>query len=309
MQGAIASHNVDGDLTPRVDACTPGHRFATHGLSACLIDTGILGNHSLTFFLSGPNLAVTSTTATRTLVVHPACSSSEHVCADHSCSSSGFCFGSQTAARADNAPPQLQFNAGEQSTVYIPHGTSYSFCNTTLDLSDPQAAGSTPAGRLCESGPVAFDEEDGILSHRVLACPPAHCLLLGCPGHELRTKGLAGCGVDTEEAPIGTSFNVSFTVFDSSRPAASASIIRTVTVVYPCPTSEIYCPDRAVQCAETPCSLRDEAVEPAAEYRPPELAVTLSTVPRDSVQLVQAPGTIRSLTSWAVCGRSPPVDL
>ena len=195
-------HNVDGDLTPRIDACTPGYRFATHGLSACLIDTGILGNHSLTFFLSTPTLTVTSTTATRTLVVHPACPSSEQLCADHSCSSSGFCFGSTTAARADNAPPQLQFNAGEQSTVYVPRGTSYSFCNTTLDLSDPLAAGSTPAGRLCESGPVAFDEEDGILSHRVLACPPADCVFFGCPGHELRSMGLAGCGVDTEGAPL-----------------------------------------------------------------------------------------------------------
>ena len=46
---------------------------------------------------------------------------------------------------------------------------------------------------LCERGAAASDAEDGNLTARVLACPPAACLDRGCPGHEFVTKGLNGC--------------------------------------------------------------------------------------------------------------------
>ena len=54
---------------------------------------------------------------------------------------------------------------------------------------------------------------------------------------------------------------------------------------------------------------RGGAVEPEAEYGPPELAVDLSSVPRDSTQLVESPDTGRDLIVWTVCGKEPPLDL
>lgn len=308
MQGAQAAHKVDGDLTIHIDACTPGHRFTTQGLSSCSLDTTVLGNHSIPFFLSDTSLAVTSSIATRTIIVHPLCPSEEELCADLSCSASGYCFGSTVAERKENTSPQLHLRTGEQARVYVPRGTQYSYCNTTSDVTDPMAGSDTTVGRLCEKGPVAFDEEDGLIAHRVLACPPPECLSFGCPGHELQTKGLAGCGVSTENAPIGTSFNISYTIFDSHRPAASASLLRTIIVMSPCASSETYCPDRAVKCAATPCGLRDAIDEPEEVYVPPEIVVDLSGIPSDSAQLVEAPGTIPGLTVSTICGEAPPLD-
>ena len=304
MQGAVATHPVDGDLTIHLDACAPGHRFASRGLSACSLDTNVLGNHTVSFFLSDA-LVPSSDSATRTLVVHAACPSEEVLCADNSCSTSGFCFASTPSARAENAAPSLQFTTGEQATVYVPRGIQYEYCNTTSEL---LTGADTTERMFCERGPVAFDEEDGFISHRILACPPPECIFSGCPGHELQAKGLAGCGVDTEQAPIGTSFNLSFTVFDSSRPSASASILRTVTVISPCPASEVYCPDRAVECAATPCDLREEVLEAEPQYAPPELILDSSAVPYDALQFSEVPGAVREVQVWAVCGERPVLD-
>lgn len=289
---------MDGDLSTYIDACVPGYRFAAQGLAGCALDTQQLGNHSVTFFLSDNRAVPSFNTAARIILVHPACSEDETLCADLTCSISGLCL--DGAAVEQNAAPQLQFSDGEQSTLYIPRGANYQSCISSDNTSDT-------TGRVCESGPVAYDEEDGPIPDRILACPPDECLKRGCPGHEFYSKGLQGCGIDTENAHLGTSFNVSFVVFDSHRPAASASIFRTITVISPCSGTEIYCPDRAVQCASVPCALRDHIDDPQV-LDPPEITLQLEPISGDSHELSMSPGGLRRLTMWAVCGKAPPVD-
>lgn len=294
----MATHPVDGDLSTHIDACVPGYRFEAQGLAGCALDTQMLGNHSVTFFLSASSLAASSNTAARTILVHPVCSEEEALCADLTCSSSGLCLDGAAAVQ-QNSPPQLAFGVGEQATVYVPRGTEYEFCgHSGIDAN---------AGRLCEKGPAAYDEDDSSIPERVLACPPMDCLALGCPGHELLVKGLQGCGVDTVSASIGTSFNISFVVLDSHRPPSSASIQRTVVVISPCASSEVYCPDRAVQCATSPCALRD-GIEEVEVYNPPELQLELSGVAADSHELVSSPGSVRNLKLWSLCAKSLPLD-
>lgn len=303
MQGATATHPTDGDLSALLDACSPGHRLTTHGLTACSIDTSTLGNYTVQFFLSDATLTISSNIVTRTIVVHPACAESEQLCSDNTCSTGGFCFDGTPTAQAQNSPPTLAFSAGDPQAIYVPRGTAYGFCNTTSEAS------TSAGGFLCEAGPAAADEEDGDLTHRVLACPPVQCLSVGCPGHELQTKGLAGCGVDTVNAPIGTSFNITFTVFDLNRPAASASLFRLVTVATPCALGQQYCPDSSVQCADAPCNLRDVLEAAEAPLSPPELVVDLSGVPERSAELQGATTSgSRTLSIWGLCGRRLPVD-
>ena len=74
---------------------------------------------------------------------------------------------------------------------------------------------------------------------QVLACPPAACLDVGCPGHEFATKGLAGC-LDTFAA-VGTVFRVPYVVLDSAVPPNMATAERLVTLVSPCEEEENYC--------------------------------------------------------------------
>ena len=296
----MAWHPIDGDLTSHIDACQPGFRFSAHGLAACALDTSALGNHTIPFFLSDASLAASSMVATRTVVVHPVCAAAEHLSSDGSgmvCSSSGFCpVGSQPTEQMENTKPTLHYTSAALGNLYVPRGTQYRFCDE----------GATFANSMCASGPLAFDEEDGFISHRVLACAPNSCLAYGCPGHELHIKGLAlGCGVDTERAPIGTTFTISFTVFDSHRPAASAAINQTITVISPCSLSEIYCPDRAVQCAAVPCSLRAAMDEPEEEYIPPEVTVSMENLPANLASFSQESSAI---SVWGICEQPPPID-
>lgn len=290
-----------------MDACVPGHRVTTHGLTACSIDISTVGNYTVSFFLSDASLSPSSAVVSRTVVVHPDCAQSETLCSDNICSTGGFCFGGAPTEQKTNSAPTLAFNPMEQQTVYIPRGRPYTFCSSTTD--DPNSLSGSASGDLCESGPVATDDEDGVLTDRVLACPPADCLSYGCPGHELQTKGLAGCGVDTVNAPVGTVFNLTFSVFDLNRPAASASLFRLVGVTSPCAQNELYCPDSAVQCADAPCNLRS-ALEEAevALASPPEFVVDLSGVPTDIAQLVSGSSTYPTLSIRGMCGSPLPVD-
>jgi hypothetical protein len=113
-------------------------------------------------------------------------------------------------------------------------------------------------------GVTAWDEEDGDLSKRVLTCPPISCVPFNCPGHEFFRKGLSGCGIDTVSAPVGTVFDLAFTVSDLSIPPATSEVLRHIMVVSPCEESQTYCPDLAKPalstdehaCGTTDCSSR-----------------------------------------------------
>lgn len=184
MQGATGTDAVDGDITARVDACVPGYRFARYGLQACNVSTATPRNITITHSVAGAygkRAAVT-----RTVVVLPRCVLGEVPCSTGGCSVGGVCLGgtrASAAARSNSAPRlALKPPGTTDATVFVPAGTEYRRC-TAEDLS---------LRRVCEAGVSAGDAEDGDLTQRVLACPPAACLPFGCPGHEFAVKGAFG---------------------------------------------------------------------------------------------------------------------
>ncbi len=82
-----------------------------------------------------------------------------------------------------------------------------------------------------------------VSSEQVLACPAASCLDRGCPAASFRTAGISMCDIDTVDAPIGTTYSVTFLVFDDGVPALTGSVTRLVTVVSPCAEGQHQCGD------------------------------------------------------------------
>ena len=107
----------------------------------------------------------------------------------------------------------------------------------------------------CEPGATALSG-DVSRAKRVLVCPPAECVSSGlnCMGHELLTKGLRGCAVNTTSMEVGATAQVTFLVFDDSVPPTNATVVRTLTVVSPCAPGEQLC-DGDV-CSAVSCALR-----------------------------------------------------
>ena len=107
----------------------------------------------------------------------------------------------------------------------------------------------------CDPGVVALDSEDGTsLQGSVLLCPPPGCQSNGCSGNHIGEKDIPACGVDTSNSTaIGSTFLVTFVVFDSS--GLNASVSRAVTVVSPCDPGYQLCSDG--QCHSTDCATVD----------------------------------------------------
>ena len=85
-------------------------------------------------------------------------------------------------------------------------------------------------------------------------------MAFGCPGHELRTKGLETC-VDTR-LPPGTVIEVSLVVVDSA--CRSSRVARTVSIAEPCDTpGETWCPQGSPSgsCSPLPCALLSELTD------------------------------------------------
>lgn len=161
---------------------------------------------------------------------------------------------------------------------------------------------------------------DGNLTTQVVACPPQECLPFGCPGHELYVKGLAGCGVDTVNAAVGTTFNITFTVFDYHHPPGFASVLRTITIAAaPCPAGQFNCPKATdTICSPIPCFLMDPD-DLGVPLQPPDIYLDLHNVPEGSVELLSpapdSPEVVgglvrpRAIRIWGVCGWALPVSL
>lgn len=131
--------------------------------------------------------------------------------------------------------------------------------------------------RIVRAGATAYDHEDGVVSHRILTCPPDECMPYNCRGHELHRKGIQGCGVDTETAPVGTTFTIEFVVMDHAVPPAVTRASRVIRVTSPCTPREVYCPDLPSEhaCGSGACAGRASLVAvapPAAQ--PPDLSFT-----------------------------------
>jgi hypothetical protein len=301
LQGAVAQHPVDGDLSQYVEACAPQYRFAIDGLAACNLDTSTVGNYTVSFRFRDPASGLASVAVARTVVVHDACPYPEVPCKDFTCTIGGVC-SSSDAYRIVNNAPVLSFASDVEATIYVPRGQQYDYCGHT-------------SKHLCEAGPGAFDLEDGFITERVLACPPQERRAYGCPGHELHTKGLRGCGLDTVHAPVGTMYRLEFQVFDLHHPPASAVITREIAIVTPCAHQEVYCPGLSIECGSASCASRAQ-LEPKQEQKPapPGIDVDLGRAPSNSTQLYATAGHVddveaaRTLRLWSVCGTPLPLD-
>jgi hypothetical protein len=244
-RGATAHDATDGVLTSRVEACSNATRtyfFKDVGVAGCGVDTMVPGQYNVTFSVTSSSGATAY--AVRTLVVAAKCAPSEVLCADRvSCSQAGVCLEDLQQKAAGGPDALLQEPAVDaapnitllgapvlKAVVGVRQHSVYARC----------AFGQQPTAEvLCEPGAAAMDAEDGNLTARVLACPPASCMDRGCPGHEFASKGLSGC-LNTS-APVGATFAVPFVVLDGAQPPQSASVTRTVTVLPPCAAGLFWC--------------------------------------------------------------------
>lgn len=132
MQGVTAWHSIDGDLTSYVDACQSHYRFSVHGLCACGVDTSVLGNYTVSFFISDPRMP-SGPSVTRTIIVHPVCGPEQVLCNDLTCSISILCASGVLDIAASNSPPVLYFPTWQHQHVYVPQGAPYVFCHSGED--------------------------------------------------------------------------------------------------------------------------------------------------------------------------------
>jgi hypothetical protein len=62
------------------------------------------------------------------------------------------------------------------------------------------------------------------------------CCLVPIAGHRFAEKSLTLCGIDTTNAPVGSSFSVPFVVYNSFQ--LSATVSRTINIVSFCPAGQ-----------------------------------------------------------------------
>jgi hypothetical protein len=95
--------------------------------------------------------------------------------------------------------------------VSVPAGWRYLLC----------APGQTPLTQQpCDPGVSASDAQDGVaIQRQVLLCPPADCFgsAQGCVGHRVYEKDVLACGIDTQSADVGTTYTLTFVVYNSSK--------------------------------------------------------------------------------------------
>lgn len=284
-RGVAAHDPVEGDVSAFVDACVPGYSFALYGLTLCGIDTSVPEEYTVTFSIvdsaSSQRVAVSRTVAVIAL--------DEGGPAAEAASTGGLGLrllpvpgmGSEQQAlvprgqeynvctadllqRGALCEPGVTHPTSQRSPCgcidAVLDCTSAVHCTRQVCLLHASAPGKQKAGLDLSNGNAgafAVSIDGSPSSAVVLACPPQDCLPLGCPGHEFVRKGLRGCDVTSMTSPIGTSFTVTFLAFDPAAPGRSVSATRTVTVVSPCLTGQLYCPDLPGEpCGTSPCSVR-----------------------------------------------------
>ena len=283
--GAVATDAEDGDLTPLVTACAPWgvftRRFDRAGVSGCNIDTSVPGKHTVWFRVADSSRRVV--TANRTVLVVPSCNGGERVCPGTFNCSTGMGYCPDAGADADalaaamggyagDTPPTLTLAGPE--TVYLRRFANYGACRPSRAASEAQTLAAARLGlvvpangteeaayeaSVCDPGvALALDAAGGNLTdRRVLACPPAHCLASGCPGHELSVKGVAGCVDPT--APGGTMFDVAFVAVDYAGRTTTAR--RRVIIASRCAAGKYDC-GHASGCSDVPCATLQALLAP-----------------------------------------------
>ncbi|KAL0024407.1 hypothetical protein WJX79_011128 [Trebouxia sp. C0005] len=248
-RGCSAADSLDGVLTPYVQACstsTAEYLFTTTGINACSYNMTLAGVYTIAFTVT--NSQGLSASVNRTLVVEPVCPSGESLCSNKiECSSSGLCPGTTALVLTTVTAPVITLVTSTylSSVVEVKQGYSYEACST----------GQSPTSAvLCELGATAISASDGNLTSVVLACPPTACLGTACPGYRFVDQGISSCAVNTS-ATVGTTFAVTFMVFDYSIPSLNATVSRTISIIDPCDTGQYLCSDGT--CSDVLCSTRD----------------------------------------------------
>jgi hypothetical protein len=72
-------------------------------------------------------------------------------------------------------------------------------------------------------------------------------------GYRFVEQGITSCAVNTSAA-VGTTFAVTFLVFDYSIPSLNATVSRTISIIDPCDTGQYLCSDGT--CSDVLCSTR-----------------------------------------------------
>jgi hypothetical protein len=283
-RGGTATDELDGNIDAMVLACSPdgvSFKFKQVGVRGCelqgSLDTRKGGVYTLQFMVT--NSAGLSAYANRTVTVISNCPDGESLCLDGiSCSEDGVCAADLAAAtlEAENTgPPATSITL--LSNSYYPQFVSLARF-TPLGVCDE---GTMPSSSfLCEPGCNATGSSGANLRRKVLSCPPEVCMKEGCPGHEFETKGLNGC-LNTS-APVGTTFDIRFVVFDDVNMEHYVTKTRSITIGEPCDAGMQLCVGSGGfnVCTELPC----EQVEASAEVPdvdPPVLTLKAWTLVLD----------------------------
>ena len=72
-------------------------------------------------------------------------------------------------------------------------------------------------------------------------------------GYLYNQQGVKSCAVNTSAA-VGSTFSVTFVIFDDSIPSFSVSVMRTVSVISPCDADQYLCSDGT--CSAVDCDIR-----------------------------------------------------
>ena len=118
---------------------------------------------------------------------------------------------------------------------------------------------------------------DQITPFAVLCLLTSDVLFLLSAAYQFASVGIAPCAINTSAA-VGTSFPLSFTVFDNGVPPLSATVSRTVLITAPCPSGQFYCSGTCLQisCAAS-AALAAAAVTPVISLTSIPAAVFGST--------------------------------
>ncbi|KAG1675992.1 hypothetical protein FOA52_014236 [Chlamydomonas sp. UWO 241] len=267
--GVMATLHTPNDMRTCVIACADKARavgisepmpYAAVGLMYCGINVNVPGVYKVKYTVQagrGP-LAI----GIRTVIVEAECPAGEAMCTTGTCSSDGMCAGDLSNALTPaiarggsawvdgseqpalalalalalaptfNTPPRLALRtaSGFGPEVSIKQGTVYAMC----------APGQVPSEDVpCDLGVVAEDDEDGpTVNTSVLLCPPTACWAASsCNGHRVFEKDASKCGLDTS-AEVGTTYLLTFVVYDKE--GLNATVSRAVTILSRCPMDRPY---------------------------------------------------------------------
>ena len=145
---------------------------------------------------------------------------------------------------------------------------------------------------------MASDPADPTIQSRVLMCPPPDCFASGCIGHRFIDKQPIACGVDTVNADIGTTYELSLVVYDSQ--GNSYTVNRVIDVISPCTAGQFYC---SGACSRTDCKTLASLSSFGPPPTPPPTSPILTLLP------TIGPPSAENQTIYLGYGRPAPFSL